>query len=108
MVKFKNENENIWIPGHNFLDEVLYHRRKMNKNQKQFALQPLKSEVKACVTESKISKRKQNNDFNEEINLKKIRKSSVTKLQMFVHKAMESFQILKFMLLLDVTCSRKI
>ena len=80
----------------------------MNKNQKQFTLQPLKSEVKVCAKESKISKRKQNNDFNEEINLKKIRKSSVAKLQMFVHKAVECFQILKFMLLLDVTCSRKI
>ena len=68
LVKFKNENENIWIPGHNFLDQVLYHRRKMNKDQKQFALQPLKSEVKSCVKESKISKRKQNNDCNEEIN----------------------------------------
>ena len=80
MVKFKNENENIWIPGHNFLDEVLYHKRKMNKSQKQFTLQPLKSEVKACVKESKISKRKQNNDFNEEINLKKNQKKFCCKI----------------------------
>ena len=43
LVKFKNENDNIWIPGHNFLDQVQYDRRKMNKNQKQFALQPLTS-----------------------------------------------------------------
>ena len=92
MVKFKNENENIWIPGHNFLDQVQYDRRKMNKNQKQFALQPLKSEVKAYVKESKISKKKQNNDCDEEIkSKKKVRKISVAKLQMFVHKAVESF-----------------
>ena len=43
LVKFKNENDNIWIPGHNFLDQVQYDRRKMNKIQKQFALQPLTS-----------------------------------------------------------------
>ena len=53
LFKFKNKNENIWIPGPNFLDQVQYHRKKMNKNQKQFALQPLKAEV--CVKKMKES-----------------------------------------------------
>ena len=49
LFKFKNQNENIWIPGPSFLDQVQYDRKKMNKNQKQFSLQPLKAEVKVCV-----------------------------------------------------------
>ena len=53
LFKFKNKNENIWIPGPNFLDQVQYDRKKMNKNQKQFALQPLKAEV--CVKKMKES-----------------------------------------------------
>ena len=55
LFKFKNKNENIWIPGPNFLDQVQYDRKKMNKNQKQFALQPLKAEVKVCVKKMKES-----------------------------------------------------
>ena len=34
LFKSKNKNENIWILGPNFLHQVQYHKKKMNKNQK--------------------------------------------------------------------------